>query len=131
VGFFGAMFGAIVGIFIVATIIAAFFMWLGAKLARVENATFVKSILAALAAAAITWIVSLIFSLVPVAGTIVGFVIGLILTIFAIKAIYATTFGKAVLVWVFHIIAEIIAVIIGILTFAGALFAVGGGIEGM
>ncbi|KPJ51969.1 hypothetical protein AMJ39_08935 [candidate division TA06 bacterium DG_24] len=125
------MFGAIVGIFIVATIIAAFFMWLGAKLARVENATFVKSILAALAAAAITWIVSLIFSLVPVAGTIVGFVIGLILTIFAIKAIYATTFGKAVLVWVFHIIAEIIAVIIGILTFAGALFAVGGGIEGM
>lgn len=130
-GFFGAMFGAIVGIFIVATIIAAFFMWLGAKLARVENATFVKSILAALAAAAITWIVSLIFSLVPVAGTIVGFVIGLILTIFAIKAIYATTFGKAVLVWVFHIIAEIIAVIIGILTFAGALFAVGGGIEGM
>lgn len=124
--FIGAILGAVVGMFIIATIIAAFLMWLGAKLAKIENATFGKAILAALVAAAITWVLSLLFSFIPVVGTMLGLIIGLILTIFAIKAIFSTTFGKAALVWVFHIIAEIIAIIIGLVTFAGAFFRAAG-----
>ena len=63
----------------------------------------------------------LVFSVVPVFGTILGFIIGLFFAILVIKASYSTSFGKALLVWVFHIIAEIIAIIIGVMTFAGGL----------
>lgn len=117
----GAMLGTIIGMMIIATIIAAFFMWVGAKMAGVRNATFFKSIIAALGSAFITWFISLVFSVVPVFGTILGFIIGLFFAILVIKASYSTTIGKALLVWIFHIIAEIIAIIIGVMTFAGGL----------
>ena len=117
----GALLGMIVGIAIIATIIAAFFMWVGAKIAGVRNATFFKSIIAALGSAFITWFVSFIFSVVPVFGTILGFMIGLFFAILVIKASYSTSFGKALLVWIFHVVAEIIAIIIGVMTFAGGL----------
>jgi hypothetical protein len=120
--FIGAILGAVVGIFIITTIIAAFFMWIGAKLAKVEKATFGKAILAALAAAAITWVLFLLFNFIPVVGPMLGLIIGLILTIFAIKAIFSTTFGKAALVWLFNIIAVIIAGAIGAATFGAALW---------
>ena len=117
----GALLGMIVGIAIIATIIAAFFMWVGAKVAGVRNATFFKSIIAALGSAFITWFVSFVFSVVPVFGTILGFMIGLFFAILVIKASYSTSFGKALLVWIFHVVAEIIAIIIGVMTFAGGL----------
>ncbi|MCK5098926.1 MAG: hypothetical protein KAR45_12540, partial [Desulfobacteraceae bacterium] len=97
----GALLGMIVGIAIIATIIAAFFMWVGAKVAGVRNATFFKSIIAALGSAFITWFVSFVFSVVPVFGTILGFMIGLFFAILVIKASYSTSFGKALLVWIF------------------------------
>ncbi len=117
----GAMLGMITGMMIIATIIAAFFMWVGAKMAGVRNATFFKSIVAALGSAFITWFISLVFSVVPVFGTVLGFIIGLFFAILVIKASYSTSFGKALLVWIFHIIAEIIAIIIGAMTFASGL----------
>jgi hypothetical protein len=118
----GAMLGTVIGMAIIATIIAAFFMWVGAKMAGVRRATFGKSIVAALGSAFITWFISLVFSVVPVFGTFLGFIIGLFFAILVIKASYNTSFGKALLVWIFHIIAEIIAIIIGVMTFASGLF---------
>ena len=117
----GALLGTIIGMIVIATIIAAFFMWVGAKVAGVRNATFFKSTVAALGSTFITWFISLVFSVVPVFGTILGFIIGLFFAILVIKASYSTSFGKALLVWIFHIIAEIIAIIIGVMTFAGGL----------
>jgi hypothetical protein len=105
---------------IIAIFIASFFMWLGAKIARVENSTFGRSIVAAVASGFITWLLSIIFIQIPSMSNITGFIIGLILTIIVIKAAYGTSFGKALLVWIFQIISEVIALVIGIIVFSSA-----------
>ncbi len=102
-------------------LIATFFMWLGAKMAGVEKATFWRSFIAAMGSAFLTWILSLSLSFFPPIGPPIGFLIGLVLVIFVIKGAYDTNFGKALLVWLFHLLAEIAAIVIGVLTFAGVL----------
>lgn len=115
---------AILGILILGVIIAGFFMWVGAKLAGVENSTFGKSILAAIASSFIMWIITAIMSIIPIIGTIIGFIVGLIFALLAIKGVYSTSTGKALLVWIFNIIAQGVAVVVGILIFVGSLSSV-------
>ncbi len=109
------------GVAVLAMFIATFFMWLGAKMAGVQKATFGRSFIAAMGSAFLTWILSLSLSFFPPIGPPIGFLIGLILVIFVIMGAYDTHFGKALLVWLFHLLAEIAAIVIGILTFAGIL----------
>lgn len=118
----GSLFGALTGIAILAALIAAFFMWIGAKMAGIKEATFGKSLIAAIGAEFIIWIFSLILSVIPVIGTVIGFIVGLTFAIFVIKGTYNTSFGKALVAWVFCVISEIVAIGIGVTTFAGALF---------
>jgi len=118
-----ALAASLIGIAIIAAVIAGFFMLIGAKIACVENATLGKSIIAAIASSFITWIVALVFSIVPLIGTIVGFIVGLFLALLAIKGVYNTSFAKALLVWIFNILAQVAAIIIGFLFFAGAIMA--------
>lgn len=106
-----------------AAIIGGVFMHIGATIAGVAGATFGRSVLAAVAAACITWLCSLVFSVIPVIGTAAGFLIGLLLALLAIKGAYHTTLGKALLVWILHLIAQVVAVVVGLLTFASALLA--------
>ena len=117
----GVIATAIVGVAVLALLIATFFMWLGAKMAGVKNATFGRSFIAALGSAFITWFLSLALSFFPPVGPPIGFFVGLILVVFVIKGAYDTNFGKALLVWIFHLLAEIAAIVIGLLTFAGVL----------
>ena len=117
----GVIATAIIGVALLAMLIATFFMWIGAKIAGVKNATFGKSFIAAIGSAFLTWVLSLALSFFPPVGPPIGFLIGLILVVFIIKGAYDTTFGKALLVSAFHLLAEIAAIVIGLLTFAGAL----------
>lgn len=112
---------AIIGVALLAAVIATFFMWAGAKMAGVSDATFGRAFLAAIGAAFVSWFVSAIFSVVPVFGTLVGLILGLIFSIFVIQSAFKTSFGRAILVWVFHIVAEVVAIAIGLATFAGVL----------
>lgn len=124
-GYIGTTLGIIAGIAGVAMLFSIFFMWLGAKMILVENATFGRSFLAAIGSVFFTWVASIILAIIlPIVGMKLGFLLGLILTIFFIQRIYKTTFGKACLVWVFHILAEAVAILLAILTFAGAFIAV-------
>lgn len=103
-------------------LIATLFMWLGAKMAGVKKATFGRSFIAAVGSAFLTWILSLLsLSFFPLVGPPIGFIIGLVLVIFVVMGAYDTTFGKALLVWLFHLLAEIAAIAIGAFTFAGVL----------
>jgi len=90
-------------------------------MAGVKKATFGRSFVAALGSAFVTWVLSLSLSFFPPFGPPIGFFIGLILVLFIIMGAYDTTFGKALLVWLFHLLAEIAAIVIGVLTFAGVL----------
>ncbi len=117
----GVIVSAIVGVACLALLIATFFMWLGAKIVGVEKATFLRSFLAAFGSAFLTWFLSLVLVFLPPGGPVIGFFVGLVLVVFVIKGAYDTDFGKALLVWIFHLLAEIAAIVIGFLTFAGVL----------
>lgn len=122
-GALGAIIGVLLGLVILGVVIGGFFMWVGAKMAGVANATFGRSILAALAASFITWLVSGVCSILPVVGTVVGFILGLLLGIIVIQGVYGTSFAKALLVWIFNVMAQILALLIAIATFGAALLA--------
>ena len=113
--------GGILGIFALSIIIAGFFMWIGAKLAGVAKSSFGLAIGAAIVVSLVTWVISGLFSILPVIGTLLGFVIALIVSIFLIKAVFDTSLGKAFLTWIFNIMAQFLAIFIGSLIFVGSI----------
>jgi hypothetical protein len=98
--------------FLFAVIIGGFFMWIAAKIARVERSSFGRAMLAAIGTSLVLFIMTLITSFIPILGNAVGFIVGLLLQIFVIKGAFDTSTGKAVLVWVFNIVASIVAVLL-------------------
>lgn len=113
--------GGILGIFVLSIVIAGFFMWIGAKLAGVAKSSFGRAIGAAIVVSLVTWVISGLFSILPVIGTLLGFVIALIISIFLIKAVFDTSLGKAFLTWIFNIVAQFLAIFIGSLIFVGSI----------
>ena len=120
-GTLGTLATAYIGIILIAALLSTFFMWLGAKVSNVKKATFWRSLLAAIGSAIISGLISWLFAGFTGIGAVIGFLIGLGLALLVIKAAYETDYGKALLVWLFHLVAEVIAIIIAIFTFAGAL----------
>jgi hypothetical protein len=116
--------GILLGLAVMAAVAACLFMHFGAKLAKVENATFGKAVIAAFVSSLLTCITTVVFSILPVIGTILGFLVGMLLALVVIKVVYSLTFGKALLVWVFNAAGMILAVMVAFLTFAGALVAI-------
>ncbi len=115
--------GAFLGILLLSVLIGGFFVWLGAKLARVEKGTFGRSILAAIAATVASGLVSWIFSLFGDGTTwaLIGGIVGFVVVLWVFKSMFDTSWGKAFLIWLFQLIAIAIALVIAIFTFAGAL----------
>jgi H+/Cl- antiporter ClcA len=70
---------------IIAVLVASFFMWLGAKIARVERSSYGRSMVAAIAAAFVTWLISYVGAQIPSMPRVIGFVVGLVLTIVVIQ----------------------------------------------
>jgi len=116
--FFATELAAMVATGIIAILISSFFMWLGAKIAGVRYSKFGRAVVAAVASGFITWLVYYIFWQIPGTNTILGLIIGLILTIIVIKAAFSTSFGKALLVWIFQVLSEAIAVFLGFMLFS-------------
>ncbi|MEW6714237.1 MAG: hypothetical protein AB1306_03965 [Nitrospirota bacterium] len=114
-----AFLGTLVGVALLAAFIAGFFIWVGAKLAGINNTTIGKSILAAITCSLSLWFLTGVFFFLP----IIGFFIGHFICLWIIKSIFETTFGKALLAWIFHFAAQVLAIIIAIATFATGLMA--------
>jgi hypothetical protein len=117
----GTFIGATIVAAIIAAVIGGFFMWIGAKLAGVRGATFGKSIVAAVLAALVTWVVTAIFSYLPVFGNVIGFFLGIVFSVFVIQGVFKVRFTKALIVWLFYIVAQVVAVLLVGLAFGGAL----------
>jgi len=106
-----AAFGVgIIFVFVFSVIISGLFMWIAAKIARVEKAGFGRAMVAAIVSSFVEVLVAFVFNVIPILGNLIGFIIGLMLAIFVIKAVFRTSFGKALLVWIFNIIAVLVAV---------------------
>ncbi len=119
----GIALGTFLIVLVIAVLVGTFFMWIGAKIAGVASskANFGNSLLAAIGAAVVTWIISALFAGIVGIGAIIGFVIGVILSILVIKSVFKIDWGKAFLVWLFHLVAQVLVFFIAAMTFAGAL----------
>ncbi len=106
VGF--ALFLFIAGCIVVATAISAVFIWIGAKLAGIRGATFLRSFWAALVSSFLVWALTGLGATVFGFGTVAGWIIGVLITLFVLKIVFDTTWGKAFLAWLFHGIAQLI-----------------------
>ena len=103
--------------------IGGFFMWIAAKIARIEKSSFGRAILAAVTSSLVSLIVSFVFGILPVIGNGLGFLAGLLVSILIIMWAFDTSLTKAFLVWIFNIVAVAIAVMITALLTAGSLIA--------
>lgn len=112
--------------FFFAIILGGLFMWIAAKISGVRRATFGRAILAAIGTSFVSFFFSFVGHFVPFLGNLIGFIIGLVLTILVIKGAFDTTTGKAVLVWIFNIVAVAIAVFLGSIVGVGAAGLFGG-----
>jgi hypothetical protein len=117
-----ATFGiGIIFVFILMVIIGGLLMWVAAKIARVEKSSFARAMAAAIATSFVTVLASSLFKLVPVLGDLFGFIAGLVLAILVIKAVFGTSFGKALVVWIFHLVATGVAVVLATMIMASSL----------
>ncbi len=92
--------GATVLVGLIALLVAAYFMKLGAKTAGIENPTLGKSLIAILGGGILAGIVAGILFFLPGINIVIAFII----YIWIIKAVFSTSWGKAFLAWLISII---------------------------
>ena len=107
--------GGILGL-VIFILLGALFLWIAAKLVKVEGASYGKAILVTIVGFIAAGIVNFILAFIPVIGWILGFIAAILIFVFIIQKFFATTFGKAFLVWLIDIIISIVvSVILGII----------------
>jgi hypothetical protein len=102
-------------VFVLTVIISGPVMWIVAKIARVEKSSFPRAMAAAIATAITEILVAFLLHFVPVFGFFFGFIVGLVVSIFVIKMFFGTSFGKALLVWIFFCAAVAIGLLLATL----------------
>ncbi len=99
-GLFAAMGFMAVIVILIALVIAGVFLMLGAKFAGIEGANLGKSMIAVVGGG----ILALLTGWIPV----IGWVLGIVAYIWAIKTVFDTDWGKAAIAWLMTIVVEII-----------------------
>ncbi len=91
-------------ILLVSLLVAALFLWIGAKIAQIGGATFLKALLAVF----LGMIAMAILALVP----ILGWLLGIVAYIVIIKYVFNTDWVKAIIAWLISFVAAIIVGVI-------------------
>lgn len=111
----------IIGLTILMVLLGGLFMFIGAGVAKVENRSFGKAVAASLLGGIGGNIVGGILFIIPIIGPVLGFLGNIATQIFIIKAIFCTETGKAILTWLFNLIAQVIVAIIAGIIFWGTI----------
>ena len=114
----------LIAFLVLALLISAFFLWIGAKLAGIREASFGKAILAALVSVVALALLQIVLSLIPRIGGTLGLLLGILVSIYVIKAVFDTGWGKAILAWILYIVAIIVAGIIATIFGAAAIWSI-------
>ena len=114
----------LIAFLVLALLISAFFLWIGAKLAGIREASFGKAILAALVSVVALALLQIVLSLIPRIGGTLGLLLGILVSIYVIKAVFDTGWGKAILAWILYIVAIIVAGIIAAIFGASAIWSI-------
>jgi hypothetical protein len=97
------------GIYATSWVLAGVLMWVGARVAGLPRPNFVRAEIAALGATLVIWTVP---ALLGEFG-LVGFGFALLITLWIIKEVFETSWGAALLVWVFNASAQAALVVVG------------------
>jgi hypothetical protein len=100
---------------------ATFFIWVGMKISGIKNIKFKKILLAAATISFIINIMGLIFSILPILNTLLGFFVGIVLSLFLLKSLFRLAYKEILVVWMFNVMAQIFAVILGAYLFIGGI----------
>ncbi|MCC7572273.1 MAG: hypothetical protein KO464_02665 [Candidatus Methanofastidiosum sp.] len=115
-------FGSIVG-FIFLLLIGAIFIWLGTKLAGIEKASYGKAIICALVLSIASSILGVLLNSLKASmgffGSLLAPLISLLATLWVIKSIYDTSWGKAFVAWILVFVVIAILIIMGAIGIAG------------
>jgi len=104
------------------TLLATFLMWYGAGLGGIDKSGFWRSFQVAFLACVATYLLALAaLVLGPPVQTLYGFAIGLLLSVFIIKGFYRTSFIRAMVPWLFFLVSQALALLIGTEMFIGGL----------
>lgn len=115
---FGGMILTLAAMALIALVIEAVFIWIGARLAGVYPVTFGRCFKVAFFTVVITFLAAmalhllLVLHILPMLGPVAGWIIGVLISIYVIKAVFAVGFGRALVVWIFTVIAQVIAVLL-------------------
>ena len=98
---------------IVFFIIEAVFLWIGAKLARIEKASFGRAFTAAIALTIATFVLNIVFiwASVATAGTI-GAILSILVAVWVIKSVFDTGWAQAAVAWFLSIVGAVVAVVL-------------------
>jgi hypothetical protein len=113
--------GAGVLFLLVGVFVAGLFMWLAAKIAGVRHATFGRAVVAALASWVVSGLCYALAPLLPIIGIGLATLAAILLSLVAIKAAFETSWGKALLAWLFNLIVQTVAVLLTGLPFLGLI----------
>jgi hypothetical protein len=103
----GSMFRLIV-FELVLFFISALFIWIGAKVADVEKGSIIRAFLIAVIVAILTPLL-----LLPFAGfELFSMALGIIINLAIIKLVFSTGWRKALVTWIFSLIAGFLSVLI-------------------
>jgi hypothetical protein len=104
--------GAGVLFLVVGVLVAGLFMWLGARIAGVKQANFGRAVVAAVASWVVTGLCYGLAPVLPLVGVGLATVGAVLLSVVVIRAAFDTTLGKALLVWIFSLIVQVVAVLL-------------------
>lgn len=113
--------GFILVLIFLSFLIASLFIWVGAKIARINNSTLKRAYLAAIAASFTTYFMTILLSALPAISTILSFFIGVFLCLFVIKRVFRSTIRQAFMIWIFNTVAQVLTVFIGASLFIGGI----------
>ena len=114
--------GIIIAILIAGFFIASAFTLLAAKIVKVENATFGRAMLATFLGGLAASAISIPFSFLGTPGAVIGAIGGFFLEALVVKAIFATSYGKGLLITLLSGVLAGAVVVVVILLVLGASF---------
>lgn len=121
----GFMLFGMLAMLVVGVLLCALVVHLAAKFSGVPDARFGKAVKAVLINALASFLLSLVFSVIPLAGTVLGLLVSLWVTLLVLRRVYEVGWGQSLLLWVMQWVV-LGLLLVGMAFFMGvSVFALG------
>lgn len=113
---------ALLAAVVIFFVVMAFFIWIGAKFAAIKNASFGNAFVSTIGITILTIVLGAVLTLLNItSGGLVGTLISILVTVWVIKSVFDTNWGRAFIAWIFSIIGAFIVGIIIVVVLGASL----------